>query len=215
VHPSNYDNRPLILGTGNRGKARELIQLLAALEIPVLTLADVDNPCRVDESGRSIAENARLKATIQAKHLRAWVLGDDTALEVDALGGEPGVRTSRFAGPDAGAAANRRRLLEALADMPLGRRTAKFVCHLALADPSGAIRAESRGHCRGRIRTNEVGDGGFGYDSLFEIVEYHRTFAELGDAAKNRLGHRGRAVAKIIPQLQGLIANEVLGDRCT
>jgi XTP/dITP diphosphohydrolase len=204
---ANVNNRRLILGTANFGKARELTKLLDCIDIQLFTLADFDDPCHVDESGRSIAENACLKATVQAAHLNAWVLGDDTALEVDALGGAPGVRTARFAGPDADAAANRLRLLEALAGIPVEGRTARFVCHLALADPSGAVRAESQAHCRGRIGLNEVGEGGFGYDSLFQVVEYHRTFAELGDAAKNRLGHRGRAVEKMIPQIQKLIDN--------
>jgi XTP/dITP diphosphohydrolase len=196
----------LVLGTTNRGKAAELAELLEPTGVRLIPLDEVTERLRVDESGQSVAENARHKAASQAKHLHAWVLGDDTALEVDVLGGAPGVRSARYAGPEADATANRRRLLTELADVPLERRNARFVCCLALADPSGTIRAESGGQCRGRIRFKEAGGGGFGYDALFEIVEYHRTFAELGDAAKNRLSHRARAVEKLVPRVLELIA---------
>jgi XTP/dITP diphosphohydrolase len=193
--------RQLILGTANRGKAHELRLLLAGTELSLKTLADLAGYPRIDESAESFAENARLKAAVPAKHFRQWVLADDTGLEVDALGGAPGVRSARFAGPDADPEANRRKLLAELADVPIQRRTARFVCHLALADPGGVIRAETEGSCRGRIRLSEAGESGFGYDSLFEVVEYHRTFAELGDAAKCILSHRARAVSLMIPRL--------------
>ena len=196
----------LILGTANRHKARELALLLAPTGLALASLADLAEYADVDESGGSLAENARQKATVEAEYLRKWVLADDTGLEVDALGGAPGVRSARFAGPSADAEANRRRLLDELADVPLARRTARFVCHLALADPSGRIRAESAGRCRGRIRFAPSGDGGFGYDSLFEVVEHGRTFAELGDSVKARLSHRARAVEGMIPQLLELVA---------
>ncbi|HUT91278.1 MAG TPA: RdgB/HAM1 family non-canonical purine NTP pyrophosphatase [Thermoguttaceae bacterium] len=198
--------RQLILGTANRHKARELALLLAPTGLALASLADLAERAEVDESGGSLAENARQKATVEAEYLRKWVLADDTGLEVDALGGAPGVRSARFAGPSADAEANRRRLLDELADVPLARRTAQFVCHLALADPSGSIRAESEGRCRGRIRFAPSGDGGFGYDSLFEVVEHGRTFAELGDSVKARLSHRARAVEGMIPQLLDLVA---------
>jgi len=197
--------RRLILGTANRHKARELALLLAPAGLALTSLADLAEYADVDESGTSLAENARRKATVQARHLRAWVLADDTGLEVDALGGAPGVRSARFAGPNADAEANRRRLLAELAGAPLARRTARFVCHLALADPRGRIRAESEGRCRGRIRFAPSGDGGFGYDSLFEVVEHGRTFAELGDSIKAQLSHRARAVQGMIPQIVRLV----------
>jgi XTP/dITP diphosphohydrolase len=126
------------------------------------------------------------------------VLADDTGLEVDALDGRPGIHTARYAGPAATPQSNRRRLLDELADVPPKRRTARFVCALALADPAGNIRAEASGQLRGRIRTTPAGSGGFGYDALFEIVEYHRTLAELGDVARAWLSHRGRAVGRLL-----------------
>jgi len=195
----------LILGTGNRGKAAELATLLDGTGLELLTLADVPSPLAVDEGSESFAENARRKASQQAAHLGHWVLGDDTGLLVDALDGAPGVHTARYAGPNATGADNRRRLLAELADVPRERRTARFVCYLALADPKGEIRAESEAHCRGRVLFEPRGALGFGYDSLFEVLEYHRTFAELGATAKAVLSHRARAMEKIRPRLRELL----------
>ena len=198
----------LVFGTGNRKKAGELVDLLAPWGIELKTLADFETPLEVEESGQTFAENARLKATQQAKHLRQWVLADDSGLVVDALGGAPGVYSARYAGPNATDADNRRKLLAELADKDLARRSAHFVCHLALADATGAIRAEATGKCHGRIRTEEAGVGGFGYDPLFEIVEYHRTFGELSAVTKSVLSHRARAMYAILPELVRLLFTE-------
>ena len=187
----------LVLGTANAGKARELRSLLEASPLTIKTLADFDDAESIDETGQTFAENARLKAVEQARHLHQWVLADDTGLAVDALGGAPGVHSARFAGEDGNAKANRRRLLAELTDVPLPERTARFVCHLTLADPTGEIRAETTGQCQGRITTAERGGEGFGYDALFEVIEYRRTFAEIGPAAKSCLSHRGRAMKRM------------------
>lgn len=195
----------LVFGTGNRKKAAELVDLLAPAGIQLKTLADFPAPLEVAETGATFADNARLKAAEQAKHLGAWVLADDSGLAVDALGGRPGVHSARYAGQQATDADNRRKLLEELAGVPLERRTAHFVCHLALAGPTGAIRAEATGRCHGLIRTAEAGSGGFGYDPLFEIREYHRTFGELGPATKAVLSHRARAMHAILPELTRLL----------
>jgi XTP/dITP diphosphohydrolase len=198
----------LVFGTGNRKKAGELVDLLAPLGIDLKTLADFPAPLDVDETGKSFAENAALKATQQAIHLRQWVLADDSGLVVDALKGEPGIYSARYAGPGASDADNRRKLLEALQGVPAAKRGAHFVCHLALADPSGAVRAEAAGKCYGRIRAEEAGSGGFGYDPLFEVVEYHRTFGELSAVTKAVLSHRSRAMYQILPQLTRLLFEE-------
>jgi XTP/dITP diphosphohydrolase len=124
---------------------------------------------------------------------------------VDALNGAPGVYSARFAGPTASPEANRRRLLVELGDIPLQRRSASFLCHLALADPAGHVRAETAGRCCGRIRFQPAGDRGFGYDSLFEIVEYRLTLAQLGEAATACLSHRARAVGALWPDLVRLL----------
>jgi XTP/dITP diphosphohydrolase len=193
--------RPIIVGTHNKKKAHELEQLLTPLGFAVRTLADCSNPLEVDETGATFVDNATLKATRQAAHLHAWVLADDSGLAVDALQGEPGVHSARYAGPRATDADNRHKLLSALQDISPGRRGAQFVCHLVLADPTGAVRATSAGTCRGRIRESESGTGGFGYDPLFEILEYHRTFGELSAVVKSVISHRARAIRAIVPQL--------------
>jgi XTP/dITP diphosphohydrolase len=191
----------LVLGTANRKKGMELAGLLSATSLDLKTLADFPESIPVVEDGRTFAENATRKATQQARHLRLWVLADDSGLAVDALGGEPGVASSRYSGPRATDASNNRLLLEKLAGVLPAGRTAQFVCHVALADPSGAVRAETEAACRGRILAAPEGTGGFGYDPLFEIVEYHRSFGSLSPLVKSCLSHRARAVALLIPRL--------------
>jgi XTP/dITP diphosphohydrolase len=204
----------LLLGTSNRGKVAELTELFAASPrlgsrpFLLVSLADVtpaaaEQPL-VEETGRTLAENAALKAIGYARRFGMWTLADDTALEVDALNGSPGLHTARYAGPTATASENRRRVLAELAAAPLGRRTAQFTCCLTLADSSGSVRATSEGRCRGRIRLTPAGDGGFGYDPLFELIEYRLTFAELGPAAKQALSHRARAAAAMARQFASL-----------
>src|SRR4051794_25478264 len=184
----------LVLGTHNRKKGIELLELLGPWGFRLITLADVPNSIEVEETGETFAANAALKACEQARHLKRWVLGEDSGLAVDALKGAPGVYSARFSGPNATDERNNQLLLEKLGDLPLERRTAHYVCHATLSDPDGNIRAESEGYCSGRIRHAHAGAGGFGYDPLFEIVEYHRTFGELGPAVKAALSHRARAI---------------------
>jgi len=191
----------LILGTANKEKGLELSDLLRPVGAELRTLADFSGDFEVVEDGDSFAANARLKAAGYARHLGQWVLADDSGLEVDALGGAPGVFSARYAGAGANDAANNRLLLERLSDLGPEKRGARFVCHIAVADPQGDIRAESDAACRGRILLAPRGSGGFGYDPLFEVVEYHRTFAELGLTVKAVLSHRARAVCRVLPQL--------------
>ena len=194
----------LVIGTHNRKKGFELAEMLSPWGFRVVTLDDAPDAIEVEEHGDSFAANAALKATEQAQHLGRWVLADDSGLEVDALGGAPGVYSARYAGPQATDEDNNRRLLEELGDLPLERRTARYVCCVAVADPSGAVRAESHDVCRGRIRFEPIGTNGFGYDPLFEVVEYHRTFGELGPTVKRVLSHRSRALRAILPQILAL-----------
>jgi XTP/dITP diphosphohydrolase len=191
----------LVIGTHNRKKGLELADLLAPWGFEVVTLADLPDAIEVVEDGDSFAANAALKATKQAKHLGHWVLAEDSGLAVDALGGAPGVYSARFSGPNATDEKNNRHLLEKLSDTPIEKRSAHYVCHVTVADPSGTIRAESHDICRGRIRFEPAGSNGFGYDPLFEVVEYHRTFGELGPTVKQMLSHRSRALRAILPQL--------------
>lgn len=195
----------LVLGTHNRKKGEELSRLLAPLGIDVLTLSDFAAGIEVIEDGDTFAANATKKAVQQARQLDAWVLGEDSGICVDALDGAPGIYSARFAGPDATDEINNRFLLERLGDLESPRRTAHYVCYMVLADPAGNVRAESEAVCRGRIRFGPAGKFGFGYDPLFEVVEYHRTFGELGPAVKSVLSHRARATAALLPQLRQLV----------
>ena len=199
-----HNKRHLVLGTHNKKKGIELVELLAPHGFALRTLAEVRGAVEVAETGTTFAENAVLKATVQAKHLGRWVLGEDSGLAVDALDGGPGVYSARFAGPDVTDEANNAKLLRELADIPLERRTAHYVCHAVLSDPLGNVRAESEDYCRGRILFDPSGSGGFGYDPLFEIPEYHRTFGELGSTVKTVVSHRSRAMRAIIPRIIAL-----------
>ena len=196
---------PIVLGTHNRKKGLELAELLRPAGVEVATLADFPQAIDVVEDGRTFVENARLKATRQAEHLGRWVLGEDSGLLVDALDGAPGVFSARFSGPEATDASNNELLLRKLTGVPQERRTAAYVCHMTLADPAGQVRAESEARCRGRILTQPRGTYGFGYDPLFEVIEYHRSFGELGPRAKAALSHRARAAGLLLPKLVVLI----------
>jgi XTP/dITP diphosphohydrolase len=191
----------LVLGTANRKKCLELADLFRPVGAELRTLADFAVDFEVEEDGDTFAENARLKAAGYARHLGQWVLADDSGLLVDALDGRPGVYSARYSGPDATDESNNRLVLEQLGSLPLERRAARFVCHIAVADPTGAIQAESEAACCGRILFAPRGESGFGYDPLFEIVEYHRAFAEFGPRVKANLSHRARAAMRVVPLL--------------
>jgi XTP/dITP diphosphohydrolase len=197
-------SRLLVLGTHNRKKLRELEELLSPHGFELKTLADFPSAIEVAETGTTFAENARLKAAQQAQHLGQWVLGEDSGLSVEALGGAPGVYSARFSDPGATDERNNALLLERLQGIAPDNRWAFYTCFAALSDPTGQIRAETVGTCRGRILTTPAGTGGFGYDPLFEVVECHRTFGELAPAVKRVLSHRSRAIRQLIPQLLAL-----------
>jgi XTP/dITP diphosphohydrolase len=198
----------LVLGTTNRSKRQELTTLLEPFGIACRSLADFPAAVDVDETGTTFAENAALKANQQARALGHWVLGEDSGLVVDALGGSPGVYSARFSGPEANDAANNVLLLEKLAGVPPEQRTAHYACHAALADPDGTIRATASGRCCGRIADTAAGCGGFGYDPYFIVPEYHRTFGELAPAVKSLISHRGRAIRRMLPHVVRLLPRE-------
>ena len=198
--------KDLILGTHNAKKAGELRAMLEPLGYTVRTLADFDNPIEVVEDGSTFAENAALKATQQAQHLDAWIIGEDSGLSVDALDGAPGIYSARYSSLDsdtnASDEANNSHLLKQLGDTPPEKRTAHYVCHIALSDPQGNIRACCEARCHGRIRLEPVGSGGFGYDPLFEIVELHKTFGQLGASVKSMISHRAKALRAFVRMIQ-------------
>ena len=191
----------LVLGTTNAGKLRELSELLAPLGIPCESLAGHAGAVEVEETGGSFAENAALKAVEQARALGRWVLAEDSGLVVDALGGAPGIYSARFSGAGATDARNNALLLERLAGRRGSERAAHYACHATLADPSGNVVATSTGICSGQIAESPAGSGGFGYDPLFIVTEYHRTFGDLSPAVKALISHRARALRAIIPAI--------------
>jgi XTP/dITP diphosphohydrolase len=200
--------RPLlVLGSSNRKKAIELGELFSPLGIDLQTLADYPHALDVVEDGSTFAENAALKAVQQAKHLDRWVLAEDSGLAVDALDGVPGIYSARYSGPGATDESNIELLLKELGSVALERRTAHYVCHMTLCDPSGEILAESEAYCRGRIVLKPRGSNGFGYDPVFEVIEYHRTFGELSATVKACLSHRARAAQRLIPRLTELVSS--------
>lgn len=192
----------LVLGTRNAGKLRELSALLGPLGIQCHSLTGFDGAVEVEETGSTFAENAALKATQQANALGLPVLAEDSGLVVDALDGRPGVYSARFAGTDGDDEANNRLLLTELSGVPAPRRTAHYACHMALAAADGSVVATSSGECHGRIASEPHGDGGFGYDPLFIVPEYHRSFGEIAGDVKAMISHRGRALRAMVAQLR-------------
>ncbi|MFK8113924.1 MAG: RdgB/HAM1 family non-canonical purine NTP pyrophosphatase [Rubripirellula sp.] len=198
----------LVLGTHNAKKLIELRLLLPEDQINLTSLAEIPGSLDVEETGDSFTANAALKATEQAKHLGRWVLAEDSGLTVDALQGQPGIFSARYAGEHGNDEANNDRLLAELANVPDEKRGAKFNCYLCLSDPSGNVRLEGRGTVAGRIASERSGGGGFGYDPLFVIREYHQTFGELDLVVKRAISHRSRALRSFVPKLMKLVAQE-------
>ncbi len=210
----------LVVATGNRGKLEELRHLLADLDLEVLALSDVvKRDLHIVEDGDTFEENAIKKAQAVVRATGMMTLADDSGLEVDALGGAPGVRSARYAGERATDAENNAALLAALGaletDEATGARisqsfSARFRCVLALIDPFTQDGAPYvvEGACEGRITQTPRGSGGFGYDPLFLVDGTELTMAELPEGEKNRISHRGRAVAKL-----KLVLEKVLAER--
>ncbi len=197
----------LVLGTRNAKKRRELENLLTNYPIVVRTLDEFPDSIDVEETGTTFQENARLKATQQAKHLGRWVMGEDSGLSVEAIGGRPGVYSSRFAGDAATDADNNRLLIESLQTFPPEKRLAWYTCHMSLSNPQGDSLIDVENYCRGRIVFEPRGSAGFGYDPYFELIEYHQTFAELGDTVKSVLSHRARAMRAFLLLLLPMVAD--------
>jgi XTP/dITP diphosphohydrolase len=186
--------RRLLVATANPHKVREYAQLLRDLPVELVGLEDVGLDGLPEETGVTFEENALLKARHCAATSGLLSLGDDSGLEVDALGGEPGVRSSRWAGPEATDAERNRLLLQRVRDVPEGRRGARFVCVVAVVDPDGA-EATFRGELSGTLAREPRGHGGFGYDPIVYVPELERTVGELSAEEKHWISHRGQAAA--------------------
>jgi XTP/dITP diphosphohydrolase len=191
---SSVSRPALVLATGNLGKARELSALLAGISFEIRTLADYPPFVMPEETGETYEANALTKARATASHTGAWALGDDSGIEVDALGGAPGIRSARFGGPGLDDKGRVRHLLHRIEHVPDRERTARFRCVIALVGPDGSERLVE-GACAGRIAREPRGAEGFGYDPVFFYPPLDRTFGELPDVDKATVSHRGKAAA--------------------
>ncbi len=181
-----------MLASGSAHKLAEFRRVFYGSPVELLSPRNLSCQCEVEETGTTFAENARLKAVGYARACRRWSLADDSGLEIDALQGAPGVRSSRFAGPAATDDDRNSRVLELMADIPDDRRTARYRCVVTVCDPDGNVRYESEATVEGQIGRAPRGDGGFGYDPLFIVGPGETTMAELPGKAKDVISHRGQ-----------------------
>lgn len=199
-------NMKLILATKNENKVKELRAMLDGLDVKVFSLFDYPEIPEIIEDGKSFEENALKKARVVREITGEWALADDSGLVVYALKGAPGIYSSRYAGREKDYAANNKKLLKEMVDIPDERRKAAFVCVMALVSPEGRERIVE-GRCEGVIGHELKGEKGFGYDPLFLIPEKGRTMAQLPMDEKNRISHRGRALAQITEVLLDILNN--------
>ncbi len=186
----------LAIASANPGKLKEFRLLFQPMGVEITSLAELGAP-QANETGETFEENARLKAVALAKATGLWALADDSGLEVDALDGEPGVYSARYAGEGASDEANVAKLLDRLAGVPDEKRGAQFRCVLALAAPDGRVWTEE-GICRGRIALRPSGNQGFGYDPVFVPQGHVETFAEMSPENKAAMSHRGIAMRRML-----------------
>jgi XTP/dITP diphosphohydrolase len=206
-NPRSATLRKLLIATHNQGKAREYRELLSDLPLEVTYLDAEGIAHEVAETGATMEENARLKAGEYARLSGLWTWADDSGLEVDALGGAPGLYSARYAGENATDADRYQKLLDALAGVPWNGRSARFRCAVALAMPDGEMRV-TEGVCEGVIAFGPAGTNGFGYDPVFYMPERGATMAQLPQEMKNQVSHRARASQKALALLEEMIAAE-------
>lgn len=194
----------IVVATGNKGKLRELESMLVPMGVEVKPLSDYPGIPEVVEDGETFEENAVKKARAIQEATGEIALADDSGLEVDCLGGAPGVRSARFAGEEKNDRANNEKLLKLLEGVPFSRRKARFRCVVALALPGGKT-ITTEGICEGVIGTEPVGDKGFGYDPIFIVPDLGLTFSEIDLEVKNCISHRGKALSLAKEAIRGLI----------
>ena len=187
----------LVLGSRNRKKLKEMLELLGDLGLELTDLTPYPNAPEVAETADTFVGNATLKATQLAPVLGTWVLGEDSGLVVPALGGEPGIFSARYAGKHGDDAANNAKLLAAMAHLTGNDRAAYYISTAVLADPTGKVVAVAEGRCHGMILTEPRGTGGFGYDPLFLVPEHGKTFGELPSEVKQSMSHRAHAFRQL------------------
>lgn len=206
------DMTKLLIATRNPGKLREYEQLLASLPMSLTYLSGEGITHEVQETGNTFAENAIRKAQEYARISRLLTLADDSGLEVEALGGEPGIRSARY-GRRASDEERYRLLLERMRDVPWEQRTARFRCIIAVAEPEGRTYT-TEGTCKGVIAFTPQGGHGFGYDPVFYLPEYDKTMAQLPPEVKNRISHRARAAQRMHPILERIARRHDVSDSC-
>jgi XTP/dITP diphosphohydrolase len=209
IRPGAIDVPRIVLGSRNKKKLREMLELLGDLGLDLSDLSPYPDAPPVEETAGSFIGNATLKATQLAPVLGTWVIGEDSGLVVPALGGEPGVDSALYAGVHGDDAANNAKLLARMATLTGSQRAAYYISTAVLADPAGRVVAEVEGRCHGVIVDEPRGTGGFGYDPLFLVPEYGKTFGELPSEVKQKMSHRAEAFR----QLRPIIVREVKGER--
>src|SRR5579872_4731926 len=187
----------LVLGSRNKKKLKEMMDLLGNLGLELSDLSPYPNAPEVEETATTFIGNATLKATKLAPVLGTWVIGEDSGPVVPALGGEPGVYSARYAGKQGDDAANNTKLLAAMTHLTGNDRAAYYVSTAVLADPAGTVLATVEGRCHGVIVNEHRGTGGFGYDPLFLVPEYGKTFGELPSEVKQKMSHRANAFRQL------------------
>lgn len=197
--------RELLVATHNKGKVTEFADMLADLNVAWLSLDDVGVTEDVPETAVTFRDNAILKAQAYARQTGLLTLADDSGLEVDALGGAPGVLTARYGGPGLSHAERYTLLLQKMQDVPPEARTARFRCVIVLAAADGTLLAEAEGTCEGMIAQQPAGEGGFGYDPVFYLPQRRATMAQLPAVEKHAISHRGRAMQQLAPRLRALL----------
>jgi XTP/dITP diphosphohydrolase len=193
--------KELIVATRNAKKLGEIKEILRGLKLKILSLDDFPDAPYINEDGKTFMENAAKKAVKIARWAQKLSLGEDSGLCIDALLGAPGVYSSRFSGRNKDDLKNNQKVLKLLKNIPLKKRAAHYICAVALADKNGLISAVG-GRCSGLIGLKMKGTYGFGYDPLFIVPRYGKTFAQLGPAVKHKISHRYRALKKIRPIVQ-------------
>lgn len=195
----------LLAATNNKGKIKELKELLAALPFELKSLNDFENIGEVEETGTTFEENAILKAKGYANQTGIWAVADDSGLEIEALNGAPGVYSARYGGADSGYDKKNEMILSEIAQTGSENRAAQFVCVMAISDEKGEIKHLAKGICRGKIAFQPSGTNGFGFDPIFVPDGYENTFGELSGKIKQKISHRGAASAEIIRFLRDFI----------
>lgn len=196
----------LLVATHNKGKLAEYAELLGDAGVTLLTLDMAGVSEEIEETGDTFMENAILKAVGYARLTGLPTLADDSGLEVDALGGRPGVHTARYGGEGLSSAERYTRLLDEMDGVPAEQRAARFRCAIVLASANGEVLGTADGTLEGAIATDVRGEGGFGYDPVFWLVESQKSLAELSSAEKHRISHRGQALRVIAPVLLSELA---------